>query len=458
MAERYRRVLTLKLTIIICSLTLLVVLTITLVNIYYQRQDKENEARLRMMAVTGIIQRSIAELGKEQFVRWADSLFRMRFSADEYNLDIVYIMILNNKNQVTYFKKNPLISISDSSGRPITPGEILSGRIRDLSVVKATVIRKGTNEAKYIVQVGYSTVMLRSIYTNIIVRNVIIGAVFLALGSALAFVIAHSWNVPIKQLTKAMERVSEGDLTTHIETTRTDEIGYLQDVFNEMVKGLKDREFIKSTFKRYVTKQVAEEILKNKDRIKLEGEKREITVLFSDIRGFTAMTEDITPTETLDLLNEYYGTMIDIIFKYEGALDKFLGDGIMVYWNAPMVLENHALKACACAVEMQKALDKLNKKRTENGKKPFYIGIGINTGEAVAGSVGSLERMEYTVVGDTVNLTKRINDKTDRGQILISEATYNLVMDKVVATPLPPQRIKGKKNPIRVWLLQDIKN
>jgi len=455
--KKYRRILTLKLAVLICSLALLVIVTITIVNIYYQRQDKEDEARLRMMAVTGIIQRSLAELGDEYFVKWADSIFKIRFATDEYNLDIVYIMILDNKNTIKYLNKNPFISISDSKGKPINLDKIKSGDIEDLRKVKATVMKKGTNEAKYIVQVGYSTVMLNSIYTSIITRNVIIGLIFILIGIIFSYLIAHSWNTPIKQMISAMEKVSNGNLNIKIGTKRIDEIGYLQNTFNYMIEGLKDREFIKNTFKRYVTKQVAEEILKNKDKIRLEGEKKVITVLFSDIRGFTSMAEEMTPQETLQLLNEYYGSIIDIIFKYEGALDKFLGDGIMVFWNAPIEQEDHALKACRCAVEMQKALTQLNKKRRDEKKKEIYIGIGVNTGEAIAGNVGSIERMEYTVVGDTVNLTYRINNQTDRGQILISESTFNLVMDKVVAMPLPPQRIKGKKNLVKVWLLHDIK-
>jgi len=455
--KKYRRILTFKLAILICSLTLLIIVTLTIVNIYYQRQGKEDEARLRMMAVTGIIQRSLAELGDEYFVKWADSIFKIRFATDEYNLDIVYIMILDNKNTVRYLNKNPLISISDSKGNPINLDKIKRGEVEDLSTVKATVMKKDTNESKYIVQVGYSTVMLNSIYTNIITRNVILGLIFILIGIIFSYLIAHNWNTPIKQMIVAMEKVSNGNLNIKIDTKRTDEIGYLQDTFNFMIEGLRDREFIKNTFKRYVTKQVAEEILKNKDNIKLEGEKKEITVLFSDIRGFTTMAEEMTPQETLQLLNEYYGSIIDIIFKYEGALDKFLGDGIMAFWNAPIEQKDHALMACKCAIDMQKALTELNKVRLDEKKKPIHIGIGVNTGEAVAGNVGSIERMEYTVVGDTVNLTYRINDQTDRGQILISESTFNFVMDKVVATPLPPQRIKGKKNLVKVWLLHDIK-
>ncbi|MGQ9705741.1 MAG: adenylate/guanylate cyclase domain-containing protein [bacterium] len=438
-------------------MTLLVIVTITMVNIHYQRQDKEEEAQLRMMAVTGIIQRSLAGLGEEAFTKWADSIFKMRFATDEYNLDIVYIMILDNKNTIIYLKKNPFISIYDSKGKLINIEKIKRGEIEDLRVVKATVMKKGTNKTKNIIQVGYSTVMLNSIYTNIIIRNIIIGVIFIIIGIIFSYLIAHNWNTPIKQMITAMENVSDGNLNIKINTKRADEIGYLQRTFNFMIEGLRDREFIKNTFKRYVTKQVAEEILKNKDKIKLEGEKKIVTVLFSDIRGFTAMSEEMTPQETLQLLNEYYGAIIDIIFKYEGALDKFLGDGIMVFWNAPIEQEDHAIRACKCAIEMQKALNLLNNKRRDEKKKEIYIGIGVNTGEAVAGNVGSIERMEYTVVGDTVNLTQRINDQTDRGQILISESTFNSVMDRVVATPLPPQRIKGKKNLVKVWLLHDIK-
>jgi adenylate cyclase len=153
------------------------------------------------------------------------------------------------------------------------------------------------------------------------------------------------------------------------------------------------------------------------------------------------------------LLNEYLAIMIDIIFMYEGALDKFLGDGVMAYWNAPLDQDHAPLKAALAAAEMQKAIAEFNKKRVAEGKEPVYAGIGITTGEVVAGNIGSEKKMEYTVIGDKVNLAQRIEGQTDRGQILMDNTTYLHVKDYCFATPLPPSRVKGKKDPVQIYVM-----
>jgi adenylate cyclase len=148
--------------------------------------------------------------------------------------------------------------------------------------------------------------------------------------------------------------------------------------------------------------------------------------------------------------------MIDIIFQYEGALDKFLGDGVMAYWNAPLDQDHAPLKAAIAAVEMQHAIADFNKRRIAAGKEPVYAGIGISTGEAVAGNIGSEKKMEYTVIGDKVNLAQRLESQTDRGQILICGATYQLIKDYIYATPLPPSRLKGKSEPVQMYVLHGL--
>lgn len=455
--REFKNRLTLKLTLLIWSLILVIFLIITIQNILRQQEATEDEARLRMATVTGIIQRSIARLGLEEYGQWAQSLFDMRFKTGEYNLDVVYVMVLTGKNEIKSYVPNPRMKIKGRDGKTVKPKQLIDGDIPDVAKVSAVVFHTGTNTAKYIIQVGYSVDVLESVYYRIIWYNLFVGLLAMLLGAIGSYLIARNWTRPIRRLTGAMEKVEGGDLNTDVNVDRGDEIGRLQYTFNYMVAGLRDKEFIKSTFKRYVTKQVAEEILKNKNNIVLGGEKREVTILFSDIRGFTTIAENMTPQDTMKLLNDYYGTAIDIIFKFEGVLDKFLGDGIMVFWNAPIEQENHQLLACQCAIEMQDGFDRLNERRIKRGDEPIYIGIGVNTGEAIAGSVGSEERMEYTIVGDNVNLAYRINSQTDRGQILISERTYNEVSQYVEATPLPPRKVKGKVKPVRLWLIHTVR-
>jgi class 3 adenylate cyclase len=268
-----------------------------------------------------------------------------------------------------------------------------------------------------------------------------------------AVAVSVTWTRPVKELAAGLARVQEGDFDYRLEERRRDELGRLAHDFNLMTEGLRDREFVKNTFKRYVTKQVAEKILSQKDAISLEGENREVTVLFSDLEGFTAFSERHEPHEVVALLNEYLAIMIDIIFMYEGALDKFLGDGVMAYWNAPLDQDHAPLKAALAAAEMQHAIAEFNKKRVAEGKEPVYAGIGITTGEVVAGNIGSEKKMEYTVIGDKVNLAQRIEGQTDRGQILMDNTTYVQIKDYCFATPLPPSRVKGKKDPVQIYVV-----
>ncbi|MDP7422858.1 MAG: adenylate/guanylate cyclase domain-containing protein, partial [bacterium] len=220
---------------------------------------------------------------------------------------------------------------------------------------------------------------------------------------------------------------------------------------NYMVDGLRERDRIKDTFQRYVTRQVADEILSGREQVHLSGEKREVTILFSDIRGFTSMSETLRPEQVVSLLNEYLSLMIDVIFKYEGTLDKFIGDGIMALFGAPIVHDNDPERAVRTALEMQRKMSELNNRRTSRREQAIYIGIGINTGEVVAGNIGSSKRMEYTVIGDHVNVAARIESQTTGGQVLISENTYHKIRDKFSIRELPPTRVKGKEIPIKMY-------
>jgi len=434
---------------------------ITAINIYREVQGVYAEAERRMEAVSGIIQCSITRLGFAGFNVWDEAVYSAGvFVPEEYRIEVVYIKVELAKGQVMHFSTNSKIKVRNVQGKELTPQEL--DRIEDedvegLRTITINVQEPNSPEVKYELKVGYAVQVLDNIYYNVIYTNLIILAVAIAITFALAYIISQGWLRPVRRILSAMRKVEDGELKTKVEVDRSDELGRLQSAFNYMTEGLVDREFIKTTFKRYVTRQVAEEVLKHRENINLAGEKRNITILFSDIRGFTQMAEKMDPAEVLSMLNEYYGVMIDITFKYEGALDKFFGDGLMAYWNAPLDQDKPALKAVACALEMQKALGHLNKKRQTEGKDPIYIGIGINSGEAIAGNIGSMERMEYTVIGDNVNLAQRINVQTDRGQILISQSTYEAVADSVIATSLPPARVKGKSRPVVVWLLHDLK-
>ena len=220
-----------------------------------------------------------------------------------------------------------------------------------------------------------------------------------------------------------------------------------------------EKKYIRQTFSKFVSKSVVDELLQHPEKIKLGGEKKILTVLFSDIRGFTSISEKLTPEQLVEHLNDYLQAMTEIVFKYDGTLDKYVGDEIMAFWGAPVELEDHAFLACKCAIEQIEDLKKLNEKWQNEGKPILNIGIGLNSGDMVVGNMGSASRMDYTLMGDNVNLGARLEgtNKMYGTRIIISEFTYEHVKDRVIVRELDLIRVKGKELPVRIYELVDVK-
>ena len=217
----------------------------------------------------------------------------------------------------------------------------------------------------------------------------------------------------------------------------------------------KEKKKIRGAFQYYLTSSVINEMLKDPSKLKLGGDKKNLTVLFSDIRGFTSFSETMTPEQLVHLLNEYLTAMTDIVFKYDGLLDKYMGDAIMAVYGAPLDQPDHALRACRTALDMMKELKKLQKKWAEEGQPILDIGIGISSGDMVVGNMGSQMRFDYTVMGDSVNLGSRLEsiNKEYGTNIIISEYTYEAVQDVLLCRELDSVRVKGKKLPVKIYEL-----
>ncbi|MBW1805873.1 MAG: adenylate/guanylate cyclase domain-containing protein [Deltaproteobacteria bacterium] len=217
----------------------------------------------------------------------------------------------------------------------------------------------------------------------------------------------------------------------------------------------RERKKIRGAFSYYVSSSVVNEMLKDPEKLKLGGAKKDISVLFSDIRSFTTISEGLTPEELVHLLNEYLTVMTDIVFKHGGTLDKYMGDAIMALYGAPLEIPDHPARACRSALEMMEGLKMLNEDWISQGKTPLDIGIGINTGMMMAGNMGSDQRFDYTVMGDHVNLGSRLEgaNKSYKTNILISEFTYERVKDEFVCMELDCVRVKGKTLPVNIYQL-----
>jgi len=257
---------------------------------------------------------------------------------------------------------------------------------------------------------------------------------------------------PIGVLVDASHDIEAGNFLLDIKAATKDEIGVLTSSFVQMGKGLAERERLKTTFGKFTNKTIAERALKGE--LALGGETRTATIFFSDIRSFTAMSEKLQPQEVVAFLNDYMTRMVDCVNKTGGVVDKYIGDSIMAVWGAPESTgtpADDAWNSVKTALMMRKALYDFNQTRT--GKDPVRIGCGINSGDVVAGQIGSVERMEYTVIGDAVNFASRTEslNKPFCTDILITENTWKLVKDKVLAEEMPSVTVKGKAQPVKMF-------
>ncbi len=282
-----------------------------------------------------------------------------------------------------------------------------------------------------------------------------VGGVVLSIAIGFSFLLSRGITRPIKKLAMAARVIGMGQLDTKINIRTGDELEQLGDAFNDMTKGLKERDFIKSTFERYVSRTVAEEIIKNPDMVHLGGQKKTLTIFFTDIGGFTNLSDMLSPEEIVNHLNYYFRGMCTAILEYNGTINEFQGDAILAYWGAPIDQEDHALLACQAALRCREFLRHLEEKWVAEGLPPRTYRFGINTGEVVIGNIGSPSRFKYSAVGEDVNLASRLEgaNKHYGTQILISEETYYLIKDVLTAREIDIIRVVGISRPIKVYEL-----
>lgn len=209
---------------------------------------------------------------------------------------------------------------------------------------------------------------------------------------------------------------------------------------------------------RLIPPSVVEQVLKGELVIEKGGRLCEVTMLFSDIRGFTRMSDGKPAQEIVNTLNEYFEVMVDVLFKYGGTLDKFVGDEIIGLFGAPIAMDDAPYKAVACGIAMLHALDEFNRTRASEGLSPIEIGIGINTGQVITGSIGSTRALQYTAIGDPMNVASRLCNHAKRGEIVISEHTYRHVAGRVNASAMPPFAAKGKAEELKVFRIEGFRS
>jgi len=255
---------------------------------------------------------------------------------------------------------------------------------------------------------------------------------------------------PVADLVKAAGRVRSGDYDVRLPPSRTTEMTQLGSAFNEMAAGLALRDRYQSVLQKLTDPRVAEELVAG--RVKLGGELREVSVIFCDIRGYTALSAGRNPVEVIHLLNDHMGALAKVVQRHHGVINQFAGDAIMILFGAPRGYGEDAADAVRCAWEMMQERERLNREAAE----PLRIGIGIATGEMVAGCIGAESRSEYTVIGEKTNLAARLCSAAGAGQIILDAETHRKTASLAMFAPLEPIKLKGFAQPVPAFRLASL--
>ncbi len=283
-------------------------------------------------------------------------------------------------------------------------------------------------------------------------------AIVTLIAIVVAWFISRYVSRPINQILEAIANIGSGDIQPNTLERRGDELGQLMSAINQMGQGLLQKNQVESLLSKFLAKDVADEMLSQLDTVNIGGARVDATVLFADIVGFTSMSEQISPEEVAEFLNEYYGYFTLCSRFFFGTVDKFIGDCAMVVFGAPKTDPEHSFHAVCCAVLIQKLMDRLNQAREAEGKPAVLVRIGVNSGEMLAGIMGDSERMEYTVVGDSVNLASRLCNESSGGQVIIEESLFQKLSpgERILASSYKSIRLRGKALPSTIYTVEDV--
>jgi adenylate cyclase len=440
-------------TKLVLFITSLVVLTILLVGLFLLRQQQQS-LTAEMTKRGRTIAENFAASAKTPLLTGDELTLAVLVTDAMKDGDVVYAIVSDNEGKIL--------------ARPDASAAGVVNRPKDLAPLKdrpliQTYASDGRRIIDFAVPLVYSQVPVGALYLGFSKQSInaalakarnealLVTCVMIAVGIGGAVGLATLLSRPIFRLMEGTRAIAAGNFHVVLKVPSRDEIGMLTESFNQMARSLREKEMIKRAFTRYVAREVVDEILKDPESMVLRGERREVTVLFCDVRGFTPLSERLSPEEVVLLLNDFYTLMIETTFKHDGTLDKFMGDAVMAIFGAPIAHPDHSARAVLTALAMQEGIAGLNARRVREGKEAVSVGIGVSAGEAVAGTVGTEERMEYTVIGDSVNLAARLESNAKPGQILISQPTWDRVRGVVEVRSLGPIKVKGKEEQVEVY-------
>jgi class 3 adenylate cyclase len=444
--------LALKLSLLIAALLALAILT---VSVYLLREEQVGltaEMTKRGLTVAG----DIASSARNPILGGDELTLSLLVHDALKDPDVTYIILTDPGGRILAHMDPALVGtpVQRPPGLPVAPAGVevrpyvdpQKGRLIDFAMpLQFGGVRLG------VLYLGFGRQAIDAALARARNQTLLVGGLILAAGITAAIVISAALSRPILRLSAGTGAIAAGDFDVVLPVPSGDEIGVLTESFNQMAKSLREKEMIKRAFTRYVSREVASEILKDPERAVFREERREVTVLFCDMRNFTPLSERLPPEEVVLLLNEFYTLMIDTTFKHDGTLDEFLGDAVMAVFGAPILHEDHSIRAIRTALAMQAGIGPLNESRVAAGKDPIGVGIGVSTGEAVTGSVGNADRMEYAVIGDSVTFAARLQAKAPAGQILISRQTRDQVRDLVRVRPAGAVEDPATAQPVEIF-------
>jgi len=434
----------LKFSILIFLLILIIVGVIFWFTLGEVRESLTREIELQGRSLARII-----SLDAEDPLITNDDLYLARLITDAVKSEGVRYALITDKEGIIRAHNN-----IEYVGKPKRKFTLPSG----LKKVTLPILLAGKKKIGTVI-VGLGTERVERTTNTMQVILILVAAGGLTVGILGTLILSNYLTRPINDLVSGVKGIAKGNFNQRVRRKSNDEIGDLTLAFNEMAKSLKEKEQIKDAFRRYVSQQVAEEIFKDPTRYinTLRGIRKKITILFADIRGFTPLSERLPAEEVVMLLNEVLSAMTDVIFQYEGTIDKFIGDCIMAVFGAPVVHMDDTNRAIMAAVDIQKAIGDINRRKINEDKELIHIGIGINVGEAVVGNIGAKDRLDYTVIGDSVNLAARLEKVAGRNEIIVSEQVIREADVPITFTQPKLIKIKGKEKPVKCyWIVNGI--
>ncbi len=302
-----------------------------------------------------------------------------------------------------------------------------------------------------IAHIGFSEEEINRAISNLRMKIFLGAFLGLLLGVIGAYFLVSYIIKPINRLVTGVKEIEQGNFDLAIPVTSKDELGELTRNFNRMAKSLKEKVTITTAFNRYVSKEILAEILQNPEKIDVGGQKKTVSIVFIDIRGFTSLSERVEPHRVVELLNNYFEIVSGTANKYYATIDKYIGDGAMLTFNSLVDQPDHALRAVLMAIELRDELKKWLQQNREGVRDLFSFGIGVNTGSAIVGNIGSSSKMDFTAIGSSVNLAARLEAQAHSNQILMSEDTYQHVKEQVDVRYIDKISVKGFMAPVPIY-------